>query len=201
MELGRAAEAAKEADDTDKASALSDLAKQSSLLSTTITKNDVVDFYFYYVTRGVYAELGAGAYVTGYQNEFLQTAIAACQQLGAALGLTCPEETEVTLDQAKLALLRHADNTFSSVSTAGTPLPLWSEGDGTGTMFGGSEPVGGSGIDMSQQIPSVAVYLNITNYGNTDGSWTPLYEGGAAGFADPTSDTWKAMVDTNPMYA
>ena len=196
-ELGRAAAAS--ADDLAKAKDLQDLAGKALQLATTITKNDVAEFYFYYVTRGIYAELGASAYVANYQNPFLQGAISLCLQFGAVLGLVCPESTTVTLDEAKIALLRHADNTFSSVTTAGAPYPLWSEGDGTGAMFRGSSPVGGSGVEMSQGFASAAVYLNITLYGQE--GWSPLYEDGAAGFADPTSDTWKAFVDTNPTYA
>ena len=196
-ELERAAAAS--ADDLAKAKDLQDLADKAAQLATTLTTNDVEEFYFYYVTRGVYAELGASSYVANYQNPFLQGAIATCIEFGAILGLVCPESTTATLDEAKIALLRHADNTFSSVTTAGTPYALWDEGDGTGAMFRGSSPVGGSGIDMSQGFASAAMYLNITLYGQE--GWSPLYEDGAAGFADPTSDTWKAFVDTNPTYA
>jgi hypothetical protein len=197
-ELGRAATAAA-SNDPAKAKDLADLAGKSLQLATTLTTNDVQEFYFYYVTRSVYAELGASSYVANYQNPFLQGAIATCLQHGEALALVCPESTTVTLEEAKTALRRHADNTFSSVTTAGAPYPLWSEGDGTGAMFGGSSPVGGSGIDMSQGFASAAAYLNITLYGQE--GWSPLYDDGAAGFADPTSDTWKAYVDTNPTYA
>jgi hypothetical protein len=195
-ELARAAAAST---DPAKAQDLADLAGKSMQLATTLTTNDVEEFYFYYVTRGVYAELGTSSYVANYQNPFLQAAIATCQQFGEALGLVCPESTTVTSEEARAALLRHADNTFSSVTTAGAPFPLWSEGDGTGVMFGGSSPVGGSGIDMSQDLRSAAVYLNITSYGQP--GWSPLYDGGAAGFADPTSATWMALVDKNPTYA
>jgi hypothetical protein len=196
-ELGRAAAAS--TDDLAKAKDLADLAGKCLQLATTLTTNDVKEFYFYYVARGAYAEFGASSYVANYQNPFLQGAILLCLQYGEALGLVCPESTTVTLEEAKTALRRHADNTFSSVNTAGVPYPLWSEGDGTGAMFRGSSPVGGSGIDMSQDLASAAVYLNITLYKQE--GWSPLYAGGAAGFADPTSDTWKAYVDTNPTYA
>jgi hypothetical protein len=195
-ELARAAAAST---DSAKAKDLADLAGKAAQLATTLTTNDVTEFYFYYVTRGVYAELGTSAYVANYQNPFLQAALATCQQFGAALGLVCPDSTTVTAEEAKAALLRHADNTFSSVTTAGAPFPLWSEGDGTGALFRGSSPVGGSGIDMSQDLRSAAVYLNITLYGQP--GWSPMYDDGAAGFADPTSATWKALMDKNPTYA
>jgi hypothetical protein len=196
LELGRAAAAST---DPSTAKDLVDLATKAGQLSTTITTNDVEEFYFYYVTRGVYAALGSASYVANYQNPFLQAAIATCLEFGDVLGLVCPESDTVTLAEAGAALLRHADNTFSSVTTAGAPYPLWSEGDGTGALFRGSSPVGGSGIDMSQDLASAAVYLNITLYRQP--GWSPLYDGGAAGFADPTSDTWKALVDKNPTYA
>jgi len=38
-------------------------AQQAVLIAESLTTNDVKDFYFYYVARGVYAQLGAGAYM------------------------------------------------------------------------------------------------------------------------------------------
>lgn len=182
--------------DTQAQSLATDLAAKSFLLGSTLTANDVKEFYFYYVTRGVYATLGAGPYAAKYT--LLEPAVVQCEGGAALLGLTCPNAT-VTLAEAEAALLRHADTVFSSVTTAGSPLPLWSEGDGTGELFQGSSPVGGSGIDMSANILSLAAYLNATLYGQP--GWSPLYEGGAAGFADPASPTWAALVLKNPIYA
>jgi hypothetical protein len=36
---------------------------------------------------------------------------------------------------------------------------MWSAGDGTGSIFAGSSPVGGSGINMSAPLESIAEYL------------------------------------------
>ena len=38
----------------------------AGILSQTISSDDVEQFYFYYVTREVYAQLGAPAYMAGY---------------------------------------------------------------------------------------------------------------------------------------
>jgi len=55
-----------------------------------ITAEDVDDFFFYYVTRGVYATLGADAYLENYA--LLNETIAQCEQ-GAIFGLKCPPRT------------------------------------------------------------------------------------------------------------
>ena len=161
-------------------------AQQAAFLAKTITTNDVEDFYFYYVTRSVYAELGAPLYVEKYAivGEIVQT----CEQ-GAALNLnlTCPKSASVDETQAKYALFNHADAPFSSVTTSGAPFPLWSKGDGTGYLFEGDSPVGGSGIDMSAPLDSLAGYLFSTILYNTT--------------IDPTSATWTSQVETNPFYA
>lgn len=156
-----------------------------------LTKRDIEDFYRMYVTRGLYAQLGTEAYLAGYGR--LEQLLQLCQA-----PLVCPPVT-ITPEQAAAQLLAHADNTFSSVTTAGSPLPFWGQADGTGYMFEGNSPVSGSGVDMSADIFSLIAYLDLTNYGQA--TWAPLYEGGSAGFADPTSATWAALVDVNPVYA
>lgn len=168
------------------------LIAKTGQLSQSITLEQVDEFYYYYVARGLYAELGAPGYLAGYAQ--FQQLIEQCNPI---FGMVCPE-MEVTEEQAKAALLNHADNVFSSVTTAGIPFPFWSEGDGTGFLFGGSSPVSGSGIDMSADVLSLAGYLDLTNFGTA--AWTPLYSNG---YADPlTPDPlWIALVEKNPIYA
>jgi len=123
----------------------------------------------------------------------LKEAIQRCQLGALAFPLACPQTTSVNLTQAEEALLNHADANFSSVTTAGAPLPLWSSSDGTGYLFQGDEitgethPVGGSGIDMSASIESMGVYLAFTVGINIT--------------IDPTSEAWKEQVEKNPIYA
>jgi hypothetical protein len=113
----------------------------------------------------------------------------------------CPMTTATPAD-AQQALLNHADNVFSSVTTAGSPLPMWSEGDGTGNIFEGTSPVSGSGVDMSANLFSLVAYLDLSNYGNAT-AWTPLYTNGRDGYADPVTPdgAWTALVEPNPVYA
>ena len=73
------------------------------------------------------------------------------------------------------------------MTTAGAPFPLWSEGDGTGYLFEGNSPVGGSGIDMSAPLDSLAGYLFSTILFNSS--------------VDPTSEAWTSYVERNPLYA
>ena len=168
-----------------------DLAQKSGQIAATITTQAVEEFYFYYVTRGAYAALGPGLYQGGYKN-----LVGLCRQQPDTPGLTCPEATEVTSEEAEAALLRHADSDFSSVSTAGSPLPFWDKADGTGELFKGNSPVGGSGVDMSADIRSLFAYINVTHYGQD--AWSPLY--GASGFADPTTPLFTAVVERNPIF-
>lgn len=161
-------------------------AEQAIKLSETITSNDVKDFYFYYVTRSVYANLGAPSYVDKYG--LVGGAIQTCQQGGALnLNLVCPESASVDETQAEDALLKHADAPFSSVTTAGAPFPFWSKGDGTGYLFEGNSPVGGSGVEMSAQLESIATYIVTTALTNASTA--------------PTSDAWISQVEKNPLYA
>lgn len=157
-------------------------------LNATITKDDVVEFYEYYVARGLYAQLGASNYATAYESyrDFIDLCYA-----NEAFGLTCPTHPDnMTAQLAASDLLRHADNTFSNITTAGAPFPFWSEGDGTGVLFMGNEetgelfPVSGSGVDMSGDLFSLQAFL-----------LTP----GTVG--DPRSEEWQTLVEVNPLYA
>lgn len=176
----------------DDAAKMGALADSTEKIAASVTRKDVEDFYYYQVVRSTYAALGAGAYQGGY-NQLItpETLPIDCTQA------PCPK-FNISMGDATAALLNHADNTFSSVTTAGSPFPIWSEADGTGTMFAGVNPVGGSGVDMSANLFSIVAYMDLPNYGTTE--WTPLF---ANGFADPlTPDpNWDAMVETNPIYA
>ena len=114
--------------------------------------------------------------------------------------IVCPEQRQLTLEDATNALYAHADNDFSSVSTAGNPLPVWSEGDGTGNLYEGDKPVGGSGVVMSAELGSMFAYLDILNYGTPE--WNPLYKNLGEEFPDPiTPDAyWAALIDKDPVY-
>ena len=94
-------------------------------------------------------------------------------------------------------MLRHADTVFSSITTAGSPLPLWSSGDGTGQLLLGNSPVGGSGVNMSGNVNSLTQYLDVHDYNKTD--WNPVYSN-SSGFAEPGSELWLEFVDSNPLY-
>eukprot|EP00977_Amphora_coffeiformis_P025775 scaffold22137_cov164-Amphora_coffeaeformis.AAC.1 len=161
------------------------IAANLQALAQSMTANDIVDFYSYYVTRGLYAQLGTTGYMQSYKafEPFIQQCIDS--------GLNCPTHPDdLNSTLAARDLLRHADNTFSSVTTAGAPFPFWSQGDGTGILFlpnsqtGGFFPVSGSGIDMSGDMLSLGGYL--------------VNSGGAA---DPTSEAWQTEVEVNPLYA
>jgi len=161
------------------------LIDQCDDLVSTITPNDIEDFYFYYVARGVYASLGAQSYMDNFK--LLDEAVAGCQLAAPLFGLICPETVNITLAEAEEALKRHADTTFSSITTAGSPFPLWANGNGTGSLFAGDSPVGGSGIDMSADIRSLGFYL-------------ALVQAGQLGF-DPKSELFAEQVEKNPIFA
>lgn len=173
-----------------------EMMQKTARLSQEITLDDVRDFYEYYVARGVYGSLGAPGYVAGY-TQFLPL-FQQCALIPFP-GTVCPSTIVPTLEEAEQALLNHADGTFSSVSTAGSPFPIWASGDGTGPMFGGSSPVGGSGIDMGGTLLSIVRYLDVQNYGKPE--WSPAYT--AAGFVDPVTPDplFTQMVSVEPMWA
>lgn len=166
------------------------LMQQVGALAQTVDRAAVEEWYSYYVVRGLYANLGSPAYAQQYAG-FVAQLSAAC----AVAGANCP--ATISAAQAAQHLLNHADNTFSSVNTAGAPFPFWSNGDGTGDLFGGTQPVGGSGIDMSGTLLSSTAYLDLQNYGT--GAWSPLYTNG---FIDPfnAASPWNQLVETDPVY-
>ena len=172
---------------------LDDIATKLQELVDTLTKDDMVDFYKYYVARELYAELGVDGYIEAYAlfGEYIGT----CLSFGGWLGLKCPPSPEeIDTPTAAAHLKNHADNTWSSVSTAGAPFPFWSEADGTGYLLkpndetGELYAVGGSGVNMSAPVDSLTSYLG----------YLYLQPGKQA---DPSSREWKEMVSTNPMYA
>lgn len=167
------------------------LIQQVGAIASTMNRELVEEFYSYYVTRTLYAQLGAAAYARNFAG-------AMASLLQACLAVTgdptlCP--TTVTPQEAGLHLLNHADGTFSSVTTAGSPFPWWSNGNGTGTMFGGNSPVGGSGIFLGGQLLSSTVYMDLANIRNLT-AWTPLY----GQFMDPTAPLWTQLVESDPVY-
>ena len=172
---------------------MEEYASKAESIVEKVDRKAVEDFFYYQVIRKTYGALGAQGYMNAYNQMITPEAL---PFLDCSV-VTCPQ-FNITLADATAALLRHADNAFSSVSTAGTPLPLWSEGNGTGYMFAGNDPVGGSGIDMSGNITHAAGYVDMLNYGKE--TWSPLYSNG---FADPlTPDPmWQPLVEVNPVYA
>jgi hypothetical protein len=141
----------------------------------------------------LYSELGVKGYKENYAA--FDESIEKCLSLGALLGLTCPKKSEdVSVLTAKRHLLAHADNTFSSVTTSGAPMPFWSEKDGTGSLLvanpttGLLYPVSGSGVNMSAPMDSLTTYLSSFVF-------QPEV------LVDPMSKEWQDMVETNPMYA
>ena len=167
------------------------VAKYTTLLEEQLDRQAVIDFYTYYVIRGLYVSLGATAYMEN-NDLFLGTM---CQMQGTP----CPPST--TLAQAQQALAQHADHTFSSTVTSGNPLPYWGD-DGEGYLMqpgqdGQLYPVGGSGIDLSGTLFSSTAYFDLANY--MSDAWTPNYRevGGTASSSDPA---WTALVESDPVY-
>ena len=172
---------------------LDDIATKLGQLESTITTDDVVDFYFYYVARRMYGELGVESYLKLYAALAGQ-GYKTCELGAAFFGLTCPQHpSEIDAATAKQHLLNHADNDFSSVATSGVPLPFWSEADGTGFLFQANEetgtllPVSGSGVNMSAPMSSLKSYMASLFLTRSP--------------ADPNSPLWRDMVESNPHYA
>jgi hypothetical protein len=181
---------------------LDDLSAKLDELAASVTADDVAEFYKYLVLRGLYSELGATGYVENYA--LFDPLIEACQGAADTLGLTCPSRAaDVTEDVAKQALLSHADGPFSSLNGAGAPFPFWSNAAAGGSMFGQTNagslfPVSGSGVDMSGEPFSTAMYIDAANYGN-EATWSPVFT--QDGFADPDSAEWQTMVAIDPVYS
>lgn len=189
-------------DDDAKKAELDDIAEKLDELASSVTTADVAEFYKYLVLRGLYSELGARGYVDNYA--LFDPLIEACQGSADALGLNCPSlSSDVSEDAAKQALLDHADGPFSPVNGAGAPFPFWSDAAAGGSMFGQNDDgslfaVSGSGIDMSGEAFSTAVYVDAANYGD-EASWSPAFT--QDGFADPESQQWQTLVAVDPVYA
>ena len=164
----------------------------AKLTNGTVSADDVVDFYSFYVARELYGELGVEAYMENYA--LFNESITSCQAFGGWLSLTCPlHPSKIDTAMATKDLLNHADNVFSSVTTSGAPFPFWSEPDGTGSLLkannvtGSLYPVGGSGINMSAPLWSLTSYFAY------------LYL--QRELVDPSVQAWQDMVATNPLYA
>ena len=174
-----------------KAATLTVVQSNLEILWESVGREDIEEFYFYYLVRHFYGSLGAPFYQEEYQE--IGELIEQCQQLGSFLNLTCPPMPE-DIDQeiAKQNLWNHADNVFSSICTSGAPLPLWSEPDGSGYLLVTNNksqslhPVSGSGINMSAPIESLNDYFLHIFWGNE---------------VDPTSLEWKNLVAANPLYS
>ena len=147
------------------------LAATYQSILTVLDRQAVIDFFSYYVVRGLYVELGAESYMAAADQ--FNIAISGCMNNGGNV-TSCPPAT--TLDEAKAALAVHADHAFSSTVTSGNPLPVWGD-NGEGFLLQGTSPVGGSGIDMSGNLFSGLMYLQA-----------------------PSSSDWDAMVLTDPVY-
>jgi hypothetical protein len=131
-----------------------DLVEKYSSVLDSLDRQAIVDFYSYYVTRGLYISLGAPTY-TQSNDRFNQLL---CNSDKLPVPITCPPPT--SLDEAKIALATHADHRFSSSVTAGNPLPIWGDnGEGSLNPLVSGSPVGGSGIDMSGGLFSSAGFL------------------------------------------
>ena len=175
------------------------LIKKTATIATRVTRNDVEDFYMYYTLRRLYAE-GKSAYQELYReiNAPMYRKFICHKE-----GIICPPE-DVTLEEASETLLRHSDNEFSTLVTFGAPFPFWSAPDGSGFLFGGTSPVGGSGINMSAPLESLAVYLDLDHREDIN-QWKPFFYDTTKedGFVDPLGGDrmWASMVATNPVYA
>ena len=180
-----------EAGPANKAATLTEIASNLDILLAKVEREDIEEFYFYYLVRQFYGSLGSQFYLEQYQE--MGELIEQCHQLGSFLNLTCPPLPE-ELDQeiAKQNLWNHADNVFSSICTSGAPMPLWSEPDGSGYLLVPNKqsqtlhPVSGSGINMSAPIESLKDYFLFIFWGNK---------------VDPTSPEWKNKVEVNPLYS
>ena len=158
------------------------LMQQIGTVAETVDRAAVEEFYFYYVVRGLYSQLGADAYVSNYEDS-MQLLSIPCN-IATGDPNKCP--LTVTKEEAMAHLSSHADNTFSSITTAGAPFPFWSQADGTGYLFAGASPIGGSGIDMSGNLSSASLYLD--SY--------------AGDYIDPLTpeSNWTRFVETDPIY-
>jgi hypothetical protein len=86
------------------------------------------DYYTYTTIRNLYGLLGGPTYVESYKDFYLT-----CTTLSAGSIWKCGP-AEITLEEAEDTLRKHADHSFSSISTAGTALPFWGD-DGEGFLL------------------------------------------------------------------
>lgn len=165
------------------------------ILQQGIDREAVEEFYFFYVTRALYAEFGYQSYMDSYAF-FMSNFGRLCDGYESqGLDLNgCPRT--VNASEAREALLNHADNDFSAISTSGIPIPYWAPNGGP--MFFGTSPVGGSGLDLKGTPLSSGVYFDLQNILNQT-AWSPLY--GKGGFVNAWDDPlWESYVEGDPVY-
>mmetsp|Transcript_14304 Transcript_14304/g.19556 ORF Transcript_14304/g.19556 Transcript_14304/m.19556 type:complete len:1475 (-) Transcript_14304:304-4728(-) len=176
----------------------------------TVDRASIEEFWMYFVTRGLYAELGAESYVENYaaamNPDSDQSFYKVCLAIYGGDTTKCPPPT-VTLDEAKIALLRHADNPFSSINAGGNPFPFWDEN--AANMFFGDQPVGGSGIDMSGAPNPLnpaemlntplqgTKYLDLEKFGTAE--HTPFFGVGTFNPFDENDPFWPVLAK-DPVY-
>lgn len=164
-----------------------------------INRESVAEFYYYFVARGLYGQLGATAYVENYQQIMNSPFASFCDVL---IGGTCPRT--ITLAEASAILSSHADAAFSSVNTGGLPFPFWNPD--TDILLDLSQnktledlsPFGGSGLDMSGGTPmQSSIYFDLANFGTPDHN--PLYGESFNPFANQADPFW-SIVAMDPIY-
>jgi len=159
-------------------------ASLAATMETILGKLDFVaanDYYTYKTIRELYAQLGGAVYMESYKEFYT-----ACKTFAGGLESKCGP-SEISLEESMRQLRNHADHTFSSISTAGTPLPFWGD-DGEGYMLQGNSPVSGSGLN-----------LNGTEFNSTQEYFDELRSTNNT-LVDPSSQRWKETVESDPVY-
>lgn len=178
--------------DADAPAEVRDLLQKLQSISESIDRAAVEEWYHYYVIRSLYSSLGAESYVEQY-NQYTGADVGVGSELFQTCSLVarilegkpveCP--FKLTLEDGMRHLHDHADNTFSSLITAGIPFPFWDTGDETGSLFSGNSPVGGSGVNMSGTLLSSKRYLDLVQQEVS---------------IDISDSTWTQLVETDPVY-
>jgi len=184
--------------DPAKAADLTTRAGQYGQLAQGLTRADIEEFFTYYTTRGLYAELNMDSYIDGYEYLVSLLRPGCLAEQATNPSLICPNPT-VTQAEAAAAMTNHADGPFSSFNTAGHPFPWWSDATGTGKLFEGTSGVSGSGIDLTGTLLSMSAYVDIATISDP-ANWNPIFVQ-TGGFPDTTSDpAWIGYVESDPVY-
>lgn len=152
-----------------------ELAKKVAAIRVDLDRTQVEEYYTHQTIRALYSQIGAEFYKASYE-EFSPQLTPLCNS-----NIVCPPEV-LTVQEAQQHLINFADNEFSSITTAGSPFPFWSNGNGTGIFMGGTSPVSGSGLNLAGTPLSAAKYLDLENYGTA--KWS-LFNS-SSGVLDPT---------------